>query len=147
MANKKASAEALKECQLEKTTMLVSTKERKAFNDQNRDGYVPLYSSLKTFYIRNFVRRLRYILYRPIALVPGATVAVIERDRDYYNWSYLWTENKTEYSHLVRKAQPQAALDMKWKPEKFTRNWGKPLQTSLEKKIQLLLVWDLLQAR
>jgi hypothetical protein len=62
MANKKASAEALKECQLEKTTMLVSTKDRKAFNDQNRDGYVPLYSSLKTFYIRNFVRRLRYIL-------------------------------------------------------------------------------------
>ena len=53
-----------------------------------KPGYVPLYSSYESFYIRNVYRRLSNVFKQPIASVPGGKVTLIERESKDALWTF-----------------------------------------------------------
>lgn len=56
--------------------------------EKNREGYVPLYQSFESFYTRNIYRRICHCFNMPICSLPGATVKLVERVSNDYNWSF-----------------------------------------------------------
>ena len=50
----------------------IFTKNKRKFEEKNRDGYAPLYASYESFYTRNVYRRLKYVFHQPITSCPGA---------------------------------------------------------------------------
>jgi serine palmitoyltransferase len=62
--------------------------------DPNPSDFVPLYQSYESFYTRNVYYRIRDCFNRPIGSVPGATIDLIERKTNDYNWSFYNTGKK-----------------------------------------------------
>jgi serine palmitoyltransferase len=50
--------------------------------------FVPLYQNYECFYTRNLYTRIRDVFNQPIASVAGATVQVMERLSDDFNWTF-----------------------------------------------------------
>lgn len=67
---------------------------RKGAADPNPSDFVPLYQSYESFYTRNVYTRIRDCFNRPICSVPGATIDLLERKTDDYNWSFYYTGKK-----------------------------------------------------
>lgn len=67
---------------------------RKGAVDPNPSDFVPLYQSYESFYTRNVYLRIRDCFNRPITGVPGATIDLLERTTDDYNWSFQYTGRK-----------------------------------------------------
>lgn len=68
---------------------------RKGSDDPNPSDFVPLYQSYESFYTRNVYYRIRDCFNRPICGVPGATIDLLDRKSDDYNWSFYYTGEKT----------------------------------------------------
>lgn len=49
---------------------------------------MPLYSEFESMYARNCYMRVRDVFERPISSVPGATVKLLDRFSDDYNWTF-----------------------------------------------------------
>lgn len=64
---------------------------RKGAKDPNPPDFCPLYQSYESFYTRNVYTRIRDCFNRPICGVPGATIDLVDRKTDDYNWSYYYT--------------------------------------------------------
>ncbi|KAK6048252.1 hypothetical protein COOONC_14242 [Cooperia oncophora] len=50
--------------------------------------FVPLFADFESVYARNCYMRVRDVFERPIGSVPGATVNLVDRTTDDYNWTY-----------------------------------------------------------
>jgi len=72
----------------------VGIEKRAGAVDPNPSDFVPLYQSYESFYTRNVYFRIRDCFNRPICSVPGATIDLIERKTDDYNWSFYTTGKK-----------------------------------------------------
>ncbi|XGW03352.1 hypothetical protein V3C99_014944 [Haemonchus contortus] len=57
--------------------------------------FVPLFTDFEFIYSRNCYRRVRDVFDRPIGSVPGATVDLIDRTSDDYNWTFRYRGTKT----------------------------------------------------
>ncbi|VDO21373.1 unnamed protein product [Haemonchus placei] len=57
--------------------------------------FVPLFTDFEFVYSRNCYRRVRDVFDRPIGSVPGATVDLIDRTSDDYNWTFRYRGTKT----------------------------------------------------
>lgn len=62
--------------------------EKKGAVDNNPSDFVPLFSEYECFYTRNLYTRIRDCFNRPICSVPGATIDIMERVSDDYNWTF-----------------------------------------------------------
>ncbi len=51
-------------------------------------NFVPLYDGYECFYTRNLYTRIRDVFNQPIASVAGATVQVMERLSEDFNWTF-----------------------------------------------------------
>uniref|UniRef100_A0A8R1XZT9 serine C-palmitoyltransferase n=1 Tax=Onchocerca volvulus TaxID=6282 RepID=A0A8R1XZT9_ONCVO len=58
--------------------------------------FVPLFSQCESIYERNCYMRVRDVFERPITSAPGATVKLLDRYSEDYNWNYKYTESETE---------------------------------------------------
>lgn len=67
---------------------------RKGNADPNPPDFVPLFQSYESFYTRNVYFRIRDCFNRPVCSVPGATIDLLERKSDDYNWSFYFTGKK-----------------------------------------------------
>lgn len=56
--------------------------------ESNREGYVPLYMSFESFYIRNVYRRMSDCFNMPLAGCPGGQITIQERETDDYGFTY-----------------------------------------------------------
>ncbi|KAK6109439.1 Serine palmitoyltransferase 2 [Brugia pahangi] len=59
-------------------------------------NFVPLFSEFEAIYERNCYMRVRDVFERPICSVPGATVKLLDRTSEDYNWTYKYTGTETE---------------------------------------------------
>ncbi|CAJ0590635.1 unnamed protein product [Cylicocyclus nassatus] len=57
--------------------------------------FPPLFSDFDSIYARNCYMRVRDVFERPIGSVPGATVNLIDRTSDDYNWTYKYPGTQT----------------------------------------------------
>ncbi|KHJ84172.1 hypothetical protein OESDEN_16118, partial [Oesophagostomum dentatum] len=80
--------EAMRKWGLEKDK---ASKERREQMD-----FVPLFSDFESLYTRNCYMRVRDVFERPIGSVPGATVNIIDRTSDDFNWTYKYPGTQTE---------------------------------------------------
>ncbi|CAF3971204.1 unnamed protein product [Rotaria sp. Silwood2] len=62
--------------------------------DPNPKDFVPLYQSYECFYTRNLYTRIRDVFNQPIASVAGATVEVMERLSEDFNWTFKFSGKK-----------------------------------------------------
>ncbi|UJR28624.1 hypothetical protein I4U23_009857 [Adineta vaga] len=74
---------------------------RKGSSENNPSGFVPLYQSYESFYTRNVYQRIADCFNRPIGSVPGATLDLLERVTDDYNWSFRFTSDKIKTINLA----------------------------------------------
>ncbi|CAF1362106.1 unnamed protein product [Adineta ricciae] len=74
---------------------------RKGSAENNPPGFVPLYQSYESFYTRNVYQRIADCFNRPIGSVPGATLDLLERVTDDYNWSFRFTGGKVKTINLA----------------------------------------------
>ncbi|EYC19227.1 hypothetical protein Y032_0025g1249 [Ancylostoma ceylanicum] len=58
--------------------------------------FVPLFSDFESVYSRNCYVRVRDVFERPIGSVPGATVNLVDRTSDDYNWTFKYPGTQTE---------------------------------------------------
>ncbi|KAL3986152.1 Serine palmitoyltransferase 2 domain protein [Acanthocheilonema viteae] len=58
--------------------------------------FVPLFSEFEAIYERNCYMRVRDVFERPISSVPGATVKLLDRSSEDYNWTYKYAGTETE---------------------------------------------------
>lgn len=72
----------------------VGIEKRAGAVDPNPSDFVPLYQSYESFYTRNVYYRIRDCFNRPICGVPGATIDLLERKTNDYNWSFYYTGEK-----------------------------------------------------
>ncbi len=99
------------------------SRKRESFGEKDRDGYPPLLDNFESFYTRYFVKRLlnffpetttrRLILrcvyrrvkdlfFRPMSSVPGATISIVKRTSDDFNWTLRMDEsNRKECINLA----------------------------------------------
>jgi serine palmitoyltransferase len=54
-------------------------KDGKGRVELDHDDYVPLYTSFEIFFVRQCLRRIMPVFFRPISSVPGAKVTILER--------------------------------------------------------------------
>uniref|UniRef100_A0A0R3S6N2 Aminotran_1_2 domain-containing protein n=1 Tax=Elaeophora elaphi TaxID=1147741 RepID=A0A0R3S6N2_9BILA len=80
--------ELLRKHGIEKNFAAVERPEQKDF--------VPLFSEFEAIYERNCYMRVRDVFERPISSVPGATVKLLDRRSEDYNWTYKYTGTETE---------------------------------------------------
>lgn len=66
----------------------VGLEKNRMAKEKNREGYVPLYQSFESFYTRNIYRRICHCFNMPICSLPGATVRLLKRVTNDYNWSF-----------------------------------------------------------
>ncbi|VDP07736.1 unnamed protein product, partial [Heligmosomoides polygyrus] len=57
--------------------------------------FVPLFSDFESVYSRNCYMRVRDVFERPIGSVPGATVNLVDRTTDDYNWTFKYPGTQT----------------------------------------------------
>uniref|UniRef100_A0A1I7XUC2 serine C-palmitoyltransferase n=1 Tax=Heterorhabditis bacteriophora TaxID=37862 RepID=A0A1I7XUC2_HETBA len=62
---------------------------------EKQKHFVPLFSDFESVYSRNCYIRVRDVFERPIGSVPGATVNLIDRVSDDYNWTYRYPGTQT----------------------------------------------------
>uniref|UniRef100_A0A915PSE0 Aminotransferase class I/classII domain-containing protein n=1 Tax=Setaria digitata TaxID=48799 RepID=A0A915PSE0_9BILA len=72
------------------------TKNNAADERPEQRDFVTLLSGFETFYDRNCYMRVRDVFERPISGVPGATVKLLDRYSDDYNWNYKYPGTETE---------------------------------------------------
>lgn len=58
---------------------------------EEQKDFVPLYQEFENFYTWNVYTRVRDTLNRPICSVPGATMDLLERTSNDYNWTFEYT--------------------------------------------------------
>ncbi|VDK80566.1 unnamed protein product [Litomosoides sigmodontis] len=80
--------ELLRRHSIEKNFAAVERPEQKDF--------VPLFSEFEAIYERNCYMRVRDVFERPITSVPGATVNLLDRSSEDYNWTYKYEGTETE---------------------------------------------------
>ena len=68
----------------------IGIEEKKTSRDPNPKDFVPLYDGYESFYTRNLYTRIRDVFNQPIASVAGASVEVMERRSEDYNWSFKY---------------------------------------------------------
>ncbi|WKY10852.1 hypothetical protein Q1695_002868 [Nippostrongylus brasiliensis] len=62
---------------------------------EKQKDFVPLFSDFESVYSRNCYMRVRDVFERPIGSVPGATVNLVDRISDDYNWTYKYPGTQT----------------------------------------------------
>lgn len=68
--------------------------------EKHRDGYVPLYNSFESFYLRYVYRRIKDCWNRPICSVPCDTLVLKDRVTNDYGWTFEFTGTKTKCINL-----------------------------------------------
>ncbi|EPB70163.1 hypothetical protein ANCCEY_10739 [Ancylostoma ceylanicum] len=63
--------------------------------------FVPLFSDFESVYSRNCYVRVRDVFERPIGSVPGATVNLVDRTSDDYNWTFKYVQQTHQISLTV----------------------------------------------
>lgn len=58
---------------------------------EEQKDFVPLYQEFENFYTWNVYTRVRDTLNRPICSTPGATMDLLERTSNDYNWTFQYT--------------------------------------------------------
>ena len=79
---------------LRDTMRYIGLESNKGTVDNNPSDFVPLFSEYECFYTRNLYTRIRDCFNRPICSVPGASISIIERVSNDYNWTFK-TSGKT----------------------------------------------------
>ncbi|XP_059093561.1 serine palmitoyltransferase 2-like [Tigriopus californicus] len=70
--------------------------------ETNRKGYVPLYASFESFYLRNIFRRQADCFNRPIVSVPGGKTMVTNRVTQDHGWTFKMAD--TERKEVINLA-------------------------------------------
>jgi hypothetical protein len=78
----------------------VGLETKKGAADPNPSDFVPLYSEYECFYTRNLYTRIRDCFNRPICSVPGATITLVDRYSDDYNWTFKRSGKTTEVLNM-----------------------------------------------
>jgi serine palmitoyltransferase len=63
-------------------------------------GWVPLYQSFESFYMRNLYRRVRDCWNRPICSSPGAYFELMERQTADHGWTFSFTGRKLKVMNM-----------------------------------------------
>jgi serine palmitoyltransferase len=72
----------------------------KVASETDRDGYVPLFDSFASFYLRYVYRRVKDCWNRPICSVPADTVVLKDRITKDYGWTFEFTGTETRCVNL-----------------------------------------------
>ncbi|KAL2719560.1 serine palmitoyltransferase 2 [Vespula squamosa] len=72
----------------------------KVAQEQNRQGYAPLYENFEKFYLLYVYRRVRDCWNRPICSVPGAMVTLKDRVTHDYGWTFQFTGSERSCINL-----------------------------------------------
>ena len=78
----------------------IGLESKKGTNDPNPPEFVPLFSEYECFYTRNMYTRIRDCFNRPICSVPGATITLVGRESDDYNWTFKKSGKNLEALNL-----------------------------------------------
>ncbi|MCP9264474.1 SPTC2 [Dirofilaria immitis] len=68
--------------------------------EQKVGGFRATFSRYEAIYERNCYMRVRDVFERPICSVPGATVKLLDRYSEDYNWSYKYAGTETEVINI-----------------------------------------------